>query len=182
MNKVILSELSEQFKRECKVINMKNEYPGYEGIEVWGIITSLSPKQLYERFEKQIIPLEPFIVLPNYFDQIRTDFLRNERKHKKRAERSICIFNYSEDTECHHPEILLTLSPDEEIVIREGRKRVRAAIENLSPVQKRRIIKRFFQGKSLRKIAMEEGRSYAAVYESYLLALQNLKCFLENSN
>lgn len=74
--------------------------------------------------------------MPSYFAQMRTEFLRNERKHEKRAERSICIFNYSEDTECHHHEILLALSMDEEIVIRERREKVYDAIENLNPIQK----------------------------------------------
>ena len=180
MNKSVVFAIEKRLKDICKIINMKREYPGYAGAEEWGIITSLSLVELYEQFGNQIKFLEPFIVLPIHFDQIRTEFMRNEKKHEKRAARSVCIFDYSEETERHHPEILLNFSPDEEIVIREEGERVRAAIENLSPVQKRRIMKHFFQGKSLRKIAMEEGRSYASVYESYLLALQNLKRFLEN--
>ena len=90
------------------------------------------------------------------------------------------MFNYGEDTEHHHHESLLPLSPDEENVIKEGRERLDDAIESLNPVQKKPIIKHFFQGKSLRKIAMEEGRPYASVYESYLFALNKLKYHLEN--
>ena len=33
MNNIIISALDEQFKKDCKVINLKYEYPGYTGIE-----------------------------------------------------------------------------------------------------------------------------------------------------
>ena len=182
MNKTVLTTIEKQFGDVCKVVNLKREYPGYVGAEEWGIITPLSLKDLHEQFEAQIILLEPFVVLPIHFDQIRREFLKNEKKHEKRAERSVCIFDYTEETERHHPEILSPLSLEEEFIIREEKGGLYDAIKSLDPVQKGRIIKRFFQGKSLRKIAMEEGRSYATVYESYLLALKNLKHILENSN
>ena len=38
MNNTIISALDEQFKKDCKVINLKYEYPGYTGIEQWAII------------------------------------------------------------------------------------------------------------------------------------------------
>ena len=41
MNNIIISALDEQFKKDCKVINLKYEYPGYTGIEQWAIITDL---------------------------------------------------------------------------------------------------------------------------------------------
>ena len=36
---------------------------------------------------------------------MRADFIRNEDKFSKRAKRSISIFDFSEETEEHHPEI-----------------------------------------------------------------------------
>ena len=42
MNTYYLSALDEQFKYECKVINLSYEYPGYTGKEKWAIITDLT--------------------------------------------------------------------------------------------------------------------------------------------
>ena len=44
---------------------------------------------------------------------------------------------------------------------------VRDAIAQLKPIQRERLIKYFFEGKSLLQIAAEEGKSYSTVYESY---------------
>ena len=38
MNTYYLSALDEQFKYECKVINLSYEYPGYTGKEKWAIL------------------------------------------------------------------------------------------------------------------------------------------------
>ena len=46
MNTYYLSALDEQFKYECKVINLSYEYPGYTGKEKWAIITDLTEEEL----------------------------------------------------------------------------------------------------------------------------------------
>lgn len=50
MNKYYISALDEQFKFECKVINLSYEYPGYIGEEKWAIITGLTEEELNERY------------------------------------------------------------------------------------------------------------------------------------
>lgn len=52
MNTYYLSALDEQFKYECKVINLSYEYPGYTGKEKWAIITDLTEKELIEKYDE----------------------------------------------------------------------------------------------------------------------------------
>lgn len=54
MNKYYISALDEQFKFECKVINLSYEYPGYIGEEKWAIITGLTEEELNERYAEKI--------------------------------------------------------------------------------------------------------------------------------
>ena len=54
-----------------------------------------------------------------------------------------------------------------------------SALEELSPKQRDRIIKRFFEGKTLREIAEEEGQSFQAISKSTTCALKTLKKLLE---
>lgn len=58
---------------------------------------------------------------------MRADFIRNEDKFSKRAKRSISIFDFSEETEEHHPEIAVN-NLEEEAILNETAEQVRAAI------------------------------------------------------
>ena len=162
MNTYYLTALDEQFKCDCKVINLSYEYPGYTGEEKWAIITDLTEEELIEKYEEIISSYRPFIVLSSMFGSVRADFIRNEDKFSKRAKRSISIFDFSEETEEHHPEIAANDLEEE-------------------PIQRERLIKYFFEGKSLLQIAAEEGKSYSTVYESYQAALKKLKKIFENT-
>lgn len=166
MNTYYLSALDEQFKYECKVINLSYEYPGYTGKEKWAIITDLTEKELIEKYDEIISSYKPFILLFSLFGSVRADYIRNEDKFSKRAKRSISIFDFSEETEEHHTEIASN-ELEEEAISNEMAKQVQAAIAQLKPIQRERLIKYFFEGKTLLQIAAEEGKSYSTVYESY---------------
>lgn len=163
-----------------KVINLSYEYPGYTGEEKWAIITDLTEEELIEKYEEIISSYRPFIVLSSMFGSVRADFIRNEDKFSKRAKRSISIFDFSEETEEYHPEIAAN-DLEEEAISNEMAEQVRDAIAQLKPIQRERLIKYFFEGKSLLQIAAEEGKSYSTVYESYQAALKKLKKIFENT-
>lgn len=78
MNTYYLTALDEQFKCDCKVINLSYEYPGYTGEEKWAIITDLTEEELIEKYEEIISSYRPFIVLSSMFGSVRADFIRNE--------------------------------------------------------------------------------------------------------
>lgn len=180
MEKNNISALEEQFIQECKLINLNYEYPGYTGEEKWAIITDLTEEELRKKYEEIISSYRPFIILSSLFGSVRADFIRNEDKFSKRAKRSISIFDFSEETEEHHPEIAAN-DLEEEAISNETAEQVQAAIALLKPIQRERLIKYFFQGKSLLQIAAEEGKSYSTVYESYQAALKKLKKIFENT-
>ena len=114
------------------------------------------------------------------FGSVRADFIRNEDKFSKRAKRSISIFDFSEETEEHHLEVAAN-DLEEEAISNETAEQVQAAIAQLKSIQRERLIKYFFEGKSLLQMAAEEGKSYSTVYESYQAALKKLKKIFENT-
>ena len=138
MNTYYLSALDEQFKYECKVINLSYEYPGYTGKEKWAIITDLTEKELIEKYDEIISSYKPFILLFSLFGSVRADYIRNEDKFSKRAKRSISIFDFSEETEEHHTEIASN-ELEEEAISNEMAKQVQAAIAQLKPIQRERL-------------------------------------------
>ncbi|MDD5905621.1 MAG: hypothetical protein PUC60_03230 [Clostridiales bacterium] len=83
MNSYYLSALDEQFKYDCKVINLSYEYPGYTGKEKWAIITDLTEEELRKKYEEIIFSYRPFIILSSVFGSVRADFIRNENKFSK---------------------------------------------------------------------------------------------------
>ena len=55
--------LEEQFKKDCKFINLTYEYLGYTGNEEWAIISELSKCELLEKYSEQVEMYIPFIYL-----------------------------------------------------------------------------------------------------------------------
>jgi hypothetical protein len=178
MNNTIISALDEQFKKDCKVINLKYEYPGYTGIEQWAIITDLSEDELCTKYAEQVAPYCPYIILTNSFGAVRDIYCRNEKKHQMRAIRNGHAFDFSEDTEEHHAEILSSISLEDEIIYNEEIQQLRDAIQKLNTIQKTRLVKYFFEGKTFREIASEENVNIRAVAKSIEVAIKNLKKFL----
>ena len=179
MNNTIISALDEQFKKDCKVINLKYEYPGYTGVEQWAIITDLSEDELCTKYAEQVAPYCPYIILTNSFGAVRDIYRRNEKKHQMRASRSVDAFNYDDEliTSFHHE--LIEVSTEELLCQNLEILRLREAITKLQPKQKERLIKFFFYGKSARTIAAEEGVAYSAVDKSIACAIKNLKKFMD---
>lgn len=175
-NNNIISALDEQFKNDCEVINLRYEYPGYTGTEQWAIITDLSEKELAGRYAEQIAPYKPFVVLSASFGNVRDDYRRNEKKHEMRALRYGHAFDFSEETEEHHSEI--ATSDVESVYLQEETyAELRTAIMTLEDTQKKRIIKYFFDGKTYKQIAKEEGVSFQAVAKSIDNAVKKLNKF-----
>ena len=178
MNNIINDAQNEQFYIDCEVIETKFEYPQYTGVEKWIIITELTEEELNNKYAEQIAQFRPYIILSRSFGEIRNEFRRNEKKHHMRAIRNGHAFDFSEDTEEHHTEIIASNSLEEEIIHNEEIQQLRDAIQKLNQIQKSRLVKYFFEGKTLREIASEENVSLRAVAKSIEVAIKNLKKFL----
>lgn len=167
-----------QFKKDCKVINLNYEYPGYTGQEKWGIITALTEIEITNKYAQQIQNYKPFIILSPSYGILLADYIRNENKYHMRSSRNNNGFDFSEHTEEHHLEISYHTLEDE-LIEKEEILLIHDAISKLNPLQRERIIKYFFEKTSLRQIAIEECKAYATIHESYKTALKNLKKILE---
>lgn len=170
-----ISALDEQFKKDCKVIDLKYEYTDYIGSVRWAVITDLTETEIFERYPEQINPYTPFIVLSPAFGEVRDEFMRSENKHRMRAARSVDAFCYDDElTAVFHPELVAD-TLEAEFLLKVEADELWAAIEKLPEIQKRRLIKRYFRGMSSRAIAQEEGVNYSKIDKSIAAALNSLK-------
>lgn len=119
------------------------------------------------------------IVLDLAFGKARTKFINNENKHYMRGVRSIEPFDYDDELlTAHHLELVVD-NFEETFLRNETCQKVRSALATLQEVQKERVIKYFFDGKSTHEIALEEGVSHQAVSQSIAVALKKLKNILK---
>lgn len=177
-----MENIRNTFEEDCKIINLKYEYPGYIGEAKFGVITALSEDKLEQRYAEQLVEYRPYIVLSPAFGEIRAEFKRNEWKHNKRQLRSISYFGFDENTVLRHPEIvtqdiLSTLIESEERTERDSK--LSEGLMMLSETQRKRIIQHFCYGMSERDIAMREGKEKSTIHESILSAMKKLKKFYE---
>lgn len=169
-------ELELQFAADCKVIELRYEYRGYTGNEKYGLITALTEQELSCKYGCLLDIYSPYIVLDLSFGAVRDDFRRNEHKHEVRL-RMGSQFDISEEFEEHHPE-LATSDCVDDLIREESSSELWDAINTLNPLQKRRLVKHYFLGQSLRSIAEEEGVNHSVVAKSVNAAKKKLKKFL----
>lgn len=167
------------FTGELNLINLKYEYEEYTGTEEWAIITSLSEKELLEKYSDVIKSHSPYILLTIEQGNAIAEYKKNEAKHRMRSIRKGHAFDVNDGNfEEHHPELAVCEDIAQQIEMQDKVKRVREVLNSLPEVQKRRLIKHFFYGKSSRKIAKEEGVNYSAVDKSIALGIKNLRKLL----
>lgn len=164
--------------REFKAVNLKYEYPGMVGEAVWAIVSDMSQEELQKQYGRELSGFCPYVVLTLEQGEALQEFHRNEQKHRMRQVRSYDSFAYEEGvTELFHGELVLD-DLFEKLTQKEERERIRAALEKLTPVQKRRVVQYFFGGLSEREIAALEGVNRRAVADSLAGALKKLKNYL----
>lgn len=179
-----MENIRNNFEKDCKIINLKYEYPGYIGEAKFGVITALSEYELERCYSAQLAEYIPYIILSPYFGEIRAEFVRNEKKHTMRHQRSENIFGYDENTELLNPECqvqdyltdMIAKADDE-----HERKLLLAALETLTDTEKTRIIQYYCLGLTEREIAKKEGKSKNAVHLSLCSGMKKLKKFFKTT-
>lgn len=184
-----ITEQEELFPTECKLINLKYEHKGYTGTEKWAIVTELTEKELFEKYSDVISRYTPFVLLSVEQGKVISDFEKNEDKHRKRMNLTLDCFCFDDEISAKfHQELCsfdeLTFEKRERYEKQKLRelqiKTVKEGIDLLTETQKRRLIAAFFEGKTYRTIAQEEGVSFTKIEKSVMQALKKLKKFLEN--
>lgn len=178
MAKLTLEVQEELFAKDCKLINLRYEYKGYTGTEKWAIVTELAEEELLVKYPDVIRRYTPFILLSMAQGDVITEYQNYEARERMRK----LLFGHAFDIndgefEEHHPELAVDTDPVEEIMLRDNIERLRSALCYLSETQKRRVIKYFFYGKTLERIANEEGVNFTSVRESINSSIKKLRKF-----
>ncbi len=165
-----------QFENECTIINLRYEYPGYVGKEKWAIITELNLQEILKKYEEEVKSYRPFIVLTRKHADIFKEFNSNDRKHSKRQADNGEMFGY----ESNNSEQLCLAGAykDMESDVLSSM-RIQEALSVLNSLQRKRFVKKYIEGYTLREIAQEEDVNYAAVASSLKIAKEKIKKFLK---
>lgn len=165
-----------QFALECKAINLSYEYDGYTGEERYAIITALSETEMLDKYADILDYYSPYVVLTVEQGAAIIEHQNNEAKYRMRSLRYGHAFDISDgEFEEHHPEFAVCEDIIEKIELQNQIKQLREAIATLPEVQKRRLIKYFFEGKTYVQIGTEEGVDPNSVRGSVEVAIKNLK-------
>lgn len=84
------------FSSECKVINLRFEYIGYNGAEKYAIVTDLTKEELLAKYPDVICRYTPFIHLSITHGEVIREFHRNNDKFQKRDKRNHDLYGYEE--------------------------------------------------------------------------------------
>ena len=181
------------FASECKLINLRYEYQGYTGTEIWAIVSELSEKELFEKYPDVISRYTPFVLLSIEQGKVIDESYRNTHKYEMRCKRTYDLYDYKDGiAECFHKELITPFvdSFEQEELDKAARKlekerikmikKVRKALAMLQPIQRERLLKNIIRGLSSREIAKEEGVNYSSVDKSIAAAKKNFKKFYVN--
>ncbi|MCB6570578.1 sigma-70 family RNA polymerase sigma factor [Eubacterium limosum] len=187
MTNINISVLDEQFNTQCKVISLKYEYGIDSSLPQWAIISSLTENEIMNAFPEQASRYAPFVTLTPMMGKVMQKYTQNEDKHRKRKLRSIDIYGYDDEISsqfhgelCSFDEYFSENEKNEQesqsnlqlMILRKG-------IDQLSEIQKRRLKAAYFEGKTSREIAKEEGVNYSAVDKSIMQALKKIRKYFQ---
>lgn len=159
-------------------VSLKYEYLGYSGEYCYCIYTDLTAEELVRLYGADVQKYEPYLILTLEQYEARAEFVKNNERYKKRRMRREEYFGYQDGlSESVHHELQ---TPDiaGDVVTADENARLMGALDQLTPTQKRRVLAYFFEDKSTRKIAEDEGVNYSKVDNSIHGALKKLKKFL----
>ena len=174
------STVNNNFKKDCKIINLAYEYKGYTGKEKYAIITDLSEEELNLRYSDEIEKYHPFVILSRKMGIVIRLYQRNEEKYKKRRARGEQLISCDGDDEIKYSSLTV-----EEDIVRAEREYQEAveqsrikeisgkALHTLTPIQQEYIVAHFIEKKSYKTIAHEKGISLHNVWKTTARSMRN---------
>ena len=171
----IPSDLIKEFKKDCKIIDLQKEYPQYQGTVKYAVISKLTEDELVQRYGQVLVQYQPYFVLSNDIGDVFHEYWKNEKKYYMRYIRNTDGESYLEgETEQYISELNDNFS--EEWILSEY---VKSLLKTLTPLEQERLIKRFYQERTLQDIADDYGCSARAIKYSIDFAIKKLKEFSE---
>ena len=169
-----MTNKTEAFKRDCRIINMKMEYPGYTDEAQWLIVSDLTETQIIETYPAEIKPYTPFIHMTREMFEPIVESDNNNRTYRRRSVLHEELYGYEDGIfERFHPE--LVTDPFDQPDWSE----LYTAIAKLSAIQQSRIRRWAFEGMTFVEIAEQDGTTKQAIHDSIHYTLKNLKKFLQ---
>lgn len=168
--------------KDYTAYKMKDEYGStYQGEYKYCIYTrKMTGEELMEKHGKELEKYRPYLIVAGHdFYEAHADLLRNDENYENWQLKHGDMYGFSEGkSEIYHPELI---NPDvmNEIIFMEYCDKLKVAMEQLTPIQSQRIIAHFYDRKSSRTIAEEEGVNYSKVDKSIKAALEKLRKFFE---
>lgn len=181
-----LNELEgyEEFKSECVIFRCSQEYPGWDGVEKYGIITDRSEDELRRKYPAVMDALSPFILLGTDYGEVRAESLRNDSKFSKRNTKNHSFFEIDDTAEKMYPELSVQDVCTESIEIETEREmhlyrtyKCREAFYRLTKKQQEYLLRRYLLGESAAQIAKEEQCTVQGVYHVLERAKKNFELF-----
>lgn len=159
-----------EFRKNCRLVNLKYEYPGLVGDIEWLIVSDYSEKELQNRYSEEIGMYSPYVVMSEQVYRPVIESKSNELKHARREKRHADLFGFVDgEMEKFHPE---TWVDARDPFMYES---LYESINSLSTVQRSRVIDYFFRGFNMREIAERQGVSIQSVSQSIERSLKMLR-------
>ena len=166
-------------KTEYEVINLGFEYPGMTGGVKWAVVTDLDQTTLMEKYGKELSQYAPFVLMTMEQGEAFHEYDRNENKHDMRSIRHHDLFGYEEGLTEYFHSVFSNDEPEDAVIARAEREKMREALDKLPSVQRRRCILYFYHGLDEKEIAKAEGVTQQMVSKSLDQAIKNLKGILK---
>lgn len=163
---IVDNALFAEFKKDCKVLSLAKEYPGYVGYEKYMILTDLTKDELNQKYSVLLNNYEPYIIGSSQLYSPIADYEKNEDKFEKRNARntiSICVDEDADNTfePLQVGDYLTELSEQQDAD--EKRRLIHTALGTLTDSQRRRLLMWAIDGMTEEEIAMREGSSQQAI-------------------
>ena len=163
---IVDNALFAEFKKDCKILSLAKEYPGYVGYEKYMILTDLTKDELNQKYSVLLNNYEPYIIGSSQLYSPIADYEKNEDKFEKRNARntiSICVDEDADNTfeSLQVGDYLTELSEQQDAD--EKRRLIHTALGTLTDSQRRRLLMWAIDGMTEEEIAMREGSSQQAI-------------------
>lgn len=172
-----LENKQDNFKSECRLINLKYEYQGYTGDEQWAIVSELTEQEIFLKYPEEAGQYVPFVLLSVEQGEVIKDYIQIEDRYRKRRINNEDAFGYDDDlTQRFHSEVAVPDFIEQQEIDEYYRKRaelkmelLEKAIASLTEKQKKYLTLRYLYQKSAREIAREEGIAHQVI-DRHILA------------
>ena len=172
----ISSEFIQKFKKDCKIIDLQEEYQQYHETVRYVIISKLTEDELVRRYGECLIRYKPYCLMNIDISDVLNEYWKNENKYRMRYIRNTDGQGYREGQTEQYNSILIKDDFSEKWVFSEYLKQ---AMTLLTPLEKERLIERFYKGKTLKDIANEHNCSVMAIKYSIDSAIKKMRIFFE---